>query len=128
MHRAREVRAQFFSVIKMFDEVTSLLGSPLNIRRSEECTQECRARASRVCSSLLLMSSGDPSKLLTQLNILITGKNQARDSRSQCMPNYTCLTFTPWLTTNCINSRAASIRQKCLINKRINRFTMRHVI
>jgi hypothetical protein len=34
-------------VIKMFNEVSSLLSSPLEIRRSEERTQECRARATR---------------------------------------------------------------------------------
>jgi hypothetical protein len=42
--------------------------------RSEEYTREARARHSWVRSSLLRMSSGDPSKLLTLLNILITGK------------------------------------------------------
>jgi hypothetical protein len=35
MHRARS-----FPVIKMFNEVSSLLWSPLDIRRSEERTQE----------------------------------------------------------------------------------------
>ncbi len=44
-----------------------------------------RDRHSWVRSALLLMSSGDQNKLLTSLNILITGKNRARKVRARCM-------------------------------------------
>jgi hypothetical protein len=79
MHRARETQAQSFPVIKMFNEVSNLLGTSLDIRRSEENNREYRA--SRVFSSILLMYSGDPSKRLTLMNTFTTGKDRARDSR-----------------------------------------------
>ncbi len=40
-------------------------------------SRKAQARHSWVRSSFLLMSSGNPSKLLTSLNILITGKDRA---------------------------------------------------
>jgi hypothetical protein len=88
MQRDRESRARFFPVINMFNEVSSLLGSPLDIRRIEEPTREAPARHSWVRSSLLLMSSGDPTKLRTSLNILITEKDRApRNSGSTTHPH-----------------------------------------
>jgi hypothetical protein len=84
MHRDRESRTLSFPLAKVFSEVSSLFGSPLDIRRSEENNRAREARYSRLFSSL---SSGVPSKLLTSLNILIIAKDRAREIRARCMPS-----------------------------------------
>ncbi len=47
----RESRAQFFPVMKVFNEVSGLLGSPIDIRRSEEHTRETEPENERIPSS-----------------------------------------------------------------------------
>ncbi len=84
MHRDRESRTLSFPLAKVFSEVSSLFGSPLDIRRSEENNRAREARYSRLFSSF---SSGVPSKLLTSLNILIIAKDRAREIRARCMPS-----------------------------------------
>ncbi len=61
MHPARISRVRSFPAIKMFNEVISLLGSPLDIRRSEQHAREFRAPASPVCSSLRIEPREGPS-------------------------------------------------------------------
>ncbi len=75
-------------MIKMFNEVSNLLGTSLEAKRRTGNTdpepfriQSFSGSVSQVFSSLLLMSSGDPSKLLISLNTFATGKDRARDSR-----------------------------------------------
>jgi hypothetical protein len=67
----------------VFSEVSSLFGSPLDIRRSEENTRETEPENDRIPRGsdsvfpVVLFASPDvPSKLLTSLNILITGRNE----------------------------------------------------
>ncbi len=77
MQRAREIRARSFPVIKMFNEVSNLLGTSGEAKRTTRNT-EPEPLGIRSFSSLLLMSS---SELLTSLNTFATEKDQARDSR-----------------------------------------------
>jgi hypothetical protein len=79
MHRVRVYRGSLLPGDQMVNEVSNLLGTSLDIRRSEETNREYRA--SWVVSSFLLMSSSDLSKLITVLNPFATGNDRARDSR-----------------------------------------------
>jgi hypothetical protein len=73
---ARESRARSFSVVKVFSEVSSLLGLTL-----------AKGTPERLGLGVLFASPDVPSKLLTSLNILITGKDRPREILARCMPN-----------------------------------------
>jgi hypothetical protein len=74
----------------MFNEVSNLLWISLDTRRTEENNREYRPEplgirsfsrsVSRMFSSLLLISSGDPNKLPISLTTFATGNDRARDS------------------------------------------------
>ncbi len=73
MHQARETRTRSFPVIKMFNEVSNLLGTSGEAKRATG-NIESEPLGIRSFSSL-------PSKLLISLNTFATGKDRTRDSR-----------------------------------------------
>jgi hypothetical protein len=75
----RESRACSFSVAKVFSEVSSSL---LDIRRSEE-NDRMPSGSGSVFLVVLFASPDVLSKLLTSLNISITGKDRAQVSQAR---------------------------------------------